>query len=102
MSSKKPSLLRQWLDIKHEEAMTHKALRLMKKQEWSVEFLTALLMRAANTLHRPLEMTIASPSGVKVTIKSTEVESNTFNDDNIFNHLDDEMRIKAFIERVNR
>jgi len=98
---KQPSLFRQWLTIKHEQALTRKALRLLKKQEWSVDFLTALLIRAANIMNRPLQMTIASPSGIKVSVNTIDTPTSTYRDDSIFNHLDDETRIQAFINEVN-
>lgn len=100
--AKEPSLLRQWLNIQHERALTRKALRLCAKQEWSVEFLTALLIKAANIMHRPLEMEIRSPNGVSITVRSVDApESAAFRDDSIFNHLDNEAMVQAFLRQVN-
>lgn len=97
------SILKQWLEIQQERAKTHKALRLLTKQEWSVEFLTALLIRASNVVHRPLEMTIVHKNGMSIRINTIDTsESSTYRDDSIFNHLDDELKVRQFIEEVNR
>lgn len=86
-------------EIMHERAKTHKALRLLSKQEWSVEFLTAMLVRAANITQQPLEMTISNGQQ-SLRISTLTKTNNAFNDDDIFNHLDDENKIKQFMEQV--
>lgn len=99
---KEPSFIHQAWELFTERYRTRKALRLLSKQEWSVEFLTALLVRAANMAHRQLEMTITNNSTVvKVNTIDTPM-SGTYRDDSIFNHLDDTLRVNQFINEVNR
>lgn len=84
-----------------ERQKVHKAMRILSTQEWSLEFLTALLVRAANIAGKPLEMQIVSPNGVRYIVRSQGAEvPQALQDDDIFNHLDDENRIKAFMEQV--
>ena len=40
---KEPSLLRQIIAIHYEQTRRAKALRILKKQTWSIEFLSTLL-----------------------------------------------------------
>jgi hypothetical protein len=79
----------------------HKALRILNKQTWSVEFLTALLVRAANASHQQLAMTITGPGGIAVHINTIDDNAPALQDDNVFNHLDDDVYIKQFMESIN-
>jgi len=99
---KDKSLLRQFIEIQHERWMTRRALRILSKQTWSVDFLTALLIRAANTMHRPLEMQVHGPYGVIATVRTTEAINEVYRDESIFNHLDDEMKVRNFINEINK
>ena len=100
---KPPSFLRQLIDLHIERQKTRKALRILSQQEWSVDFLTAMLIRSANLAHRPLEMTIYSKNGTAIKINTIDTPtSSVFTDDSIFNHLDNELKMKQFIEGVNK
>ena len=99
---KQPSFLRQFIDLQIERQKTRRALRLLSKQEWSVDFLTALLIRAANVAHQPLEMTIINNN---TQLKISTVDNpgvSAYRDDSIFNHLDDELKVRQFIAEANR
>jgi hypothetical protein len=98
---KKHSFFREAWILAVERAQTRKALRLLSKQEWSVDFLTAMLLRAANLAHRPLQMTITHKD-TSITIRTTDELSTSYKPDNIFDHLDDDLRIRQFIAEVNR
>jgi hypothetical protein len=80
----------------------HKALRALSKQEWSVEFLTALVIRAARISRQSMELEIISPMGQRIIIRSTDTPPSALPDDNIFNHLDDEVKMQEFMREVNR
>jgi hypothetical protein len=80
----------------------HKALRMLSKQEWSVEFLTALVIRAARISRQSMELEIVSPMGQRIIIRSTDTPPSALPDDNIFNHLDDEVKMQEFMREVNR
>jgi hypothetical protein len=87
--------------IMKERAAVHKALRLLNKQEWSVEFLTSMLLKASKANNsQALEMTIVSPLGAKIIINTRDKQPPLELDDSIFNHLDDELRIKQFMDSL--
>lgn len=94
-------MIKKIIDIYYERAQTRKALRLLNKQTWSVEFLTALLSKAAKINGKHLEMEIVSKDGVRLLVRTTDalVENN---DDNIFNHLDDDIKINQFMNELRR
>jgi hypothetical protein len=85
-----------------ERYRTRKALRLLSKQEWSVDFLTALLIRAARLSKQAMEMELVSSAGQRLIIRLTDRPPARLPDDDIFNHLDDEAKLQAFMREVNR
>jgi hypothetical protein len=99
-----PSFIKQAFTLAYERAQTRKALRLLAKQDWSVDFLTAMLIRASNQAGRPLEMSITGPSGstIRMNTIDTTPSNQAYRDDSIFNHLDNELKIRQFIDGVNK
>ena len=86
-----------------ERCKTKKALRILNKQEWSIEFLTAMLIRASRITGQPLEMTIVGPGSVAVQINTMDnPQSAVYRDESIFNHLDDDLKIQSFINQVSK
>lgn len=102
MKNKEPSLLRQLIEIHYEQAQRRKALRILNKQEWSVEFLEALVVHAAKELKRNIVVTVTSPAGHKLEIKSVEGTNRYDASDDIFNHLDDQAAVERFIRENSR
>ncbi len=98
---KEPSLFRQIIAIHYEQARRRKALRLLEKQHWSVDFLSTLLLKSARMLGTSLELTIMSPDGVgmKITAKDLKTDDGRIDDSDIFNHLDDQTAVNSFIAR---
>jgi hypothetical protein len=95
--------LKQAWDIAVERQKVHKALRLANKQMWSVEFLTALMQKAAKHYGTQLEMELVSPEGTRLVIRTSDaVNRSQYTDDDILNHLDDEVRIQQFLAQVQR
>jgi len=97
---KEPSLLRQVIAIHFEQCRRRKAMRLLTKQEWSIDFITLLLIKAAKLSAQGINLEITSPSGIKMSISTTDavLRGNELNDDDdIFNKLDDSAAIDAFI-----
>lgn len=93
-------LLKSIVEIHREQVKARKALELLKKQEWSVDFLTALIVKAAKANGSPLELTVTSPNGIQLKVNSyNQVKDNLRDDDDIFMHLDDEAAINDFIRR---
>jgi hypothetical protein len=85
-----------------ERCRIHRALRILSKQEWSVEFLTALLIRASHVSKQQLEMSISGPNGVHFTVRTTDTNtSKTLRDDSIFDHLDDERKIQEYMRTLS-
>jgi hypothetical protein len=89
-------------EVLKERYKTRKAMRLLCKQEWSVDFLTALLIRAARISKQNLELELVSPLGQRIIIRSTDPAPRALADDSIFDHLDDEAKLQAFMREVNR
>jgi hypothetical protein len=85
-----------------ERGKIHRALRLMNKQTWSVEFLTALLYRASKTYNTQLEMEIVSKDGVKLVVRTTDTNKTQYKDDDILQHLDDEVKVSQFISLMQK
>ena len=101
MKDKEPSLLRQIVAIHYEQAKRRKALRILSKQEWSVEFLEYLVLHAAKDLKQHIIISVTSPGGHKFEIKSVDSETKLDNDYDIFNHIDDDVAVNKFIRDHN-
>lgn len=96
-------ILKDVVRIRAEQAKRRKALRILNKQEWSVEFMEYLCEHAAKVLNKDVEMEIESPAGHKLRIKSiANHASSMMADDDIFNHLDDEAAVDRFIRENSR
>ena len=101
--NKEPGLLKQIIAIKFEQAKRRKALRILNKQEWSVEFMEYLCEHAAKVLNRDVEIEIESPMGHKLRVKSVANHAvNLMSDDDIFNKLDDDAAVAQFIREHGR
>jgi hypothetical protein len=92
--------LKELWSLKVQWAQTQKALHLLSKQSWSVEFLTALLVRAAKMYGSPIEMQLFDKDGRSIVIRVPEREDTKFKDDDIFQHLDDDVKIRQFMEQI--
>lgn len=101
---KEPSLLRKVIEIHYEQARRRKALRILQKQSWSIDFLSTLLLKSARMLGSPLELTIVSPENIacKITAKDLTTDDGKIDDTDIFNHLDDQAAVNDFIYRHRR
>lgn len=100
VKNKQPSLLRQIVSIHFEQAKRRKALRILNKQEWSVEFLEYLVMHAAQQLNNNIVIEVESPEGRKMRISSVNLKTDTAAlDSDILNKLDDQAAVEAFIQK---
>lgn len=99
--NKEPSLFRQIVAIHYEQAKRRKALRLLERQHWSVDFLSTLLLKSAKMLGTSLQLTIISPDDVKlvITAKDLKTDDGRIDDMDIFNHLDDSTAVNDFIAK---
>lgn len=98
---KEPSLFRQIITIHYEQAKRRRALRILEKQHWSVDFLSTLLLKSAKMLGTSLQLTIISPDDVKliITAKDLKTDDGRIDDSDIFNHLDDQTAVNDFIAK---
>lgn len=102
-TKKEPGVLKQVLAIRYEQAKRRKALRLLEKQTWTVEFLTELLYKAANMKQQNLEMTIHNKNGQVITVLAKPgMYSDISDSDDIFDRLDDEAAVERFIRENSR
>ena len=101
---KEPSLFRKIVEIQWEQARRRKALRLLQKQVWSVDFLSTLLLKSAKMLGTSLELTVISPNNevLKITAKDLKQDDGRIDDTDIFNHLDDQTAVNDFIYRHSK
>lgn len=99
---KEPTLFSKLITIYYEQAKRRRALRLLNKQSWSVEFLTELLVKASrhSNIEDGITMSITSRNGTVLTINSKNALRNSkYSDDDILNKLDDDTAINDFIAR---
>ena len=103
---KEPTLLRKLIDIHYEQARRRKALRLLEKQSWSIDFLSMLLVKAGKSLGHGVQLEITDKNGVKLRLtydQAARADSNVqlSADTDIFNRLDDSAAVEDFIMRHN-
>lgn len=95
---KQPSLFRQMIAIHYEQAKRRKALRQLAKAEWSMEFLTQVVVNAAKSLKQDIVIELETKQGHKMKISSIKGSSGALEtDDSIFNKLDNEVAVQQFI-----
>ena len=100
---REPSLFRQIVAIHYEQAKRRKALRILEKQEWSVDFLSMLIVRSAKMYGSPLTMEIVSKGGHKLVLSSVRSDNMVQDpEDSIFNKLDDKAAVEKFILEHSR
>ena len=97
--NREPSLLRKLIDIHHEEAMAKRAMRLLSKQEWSVDFLCYLCGKAAKLSGSPVEISVKSPAKQEVVIRSVDMAKLDQMDESILDRLDDAAAVESFIKK---
>lgn len=100
MSKKEPSLLHKLIDIHFEQCKRRKALRNLQKLEWSVDFLSLIVSKAAKNLGKNISFTITNKDGIKLEV--TRVSDNIAKideSDDIFDQLDNDAAVDDFIRR---
>lgn len=100
--AKEPSLLRKLVEIHWEQMKQRRHIRQLSRQVWSFEFLCAMLERSGRLLGHNIQLEIVNKDSQKIiltyqdAVKTADVEKF---DDNIFNHLDDQMAVEKFIRQ---
>ena len=98
---KEPSVLRKMVEVLYEDVKRRKALRLLSKQAWSLDFLSMALVKAGRHLNENLVMVITDRNGVKLELRYDDVKDRA-EDDNVFMHLDDDDFVERFIRENAR
>lgn len=93
---KEPSVLRKMIDVLWEDVKRRKAIRLLERQSWGLDFLSMALQRAGRGLENGLVMVITDRNGVKLELRYEDVKDRS-DDGNVFMHLDDDTFVERFI-----
>lgn len=103
---KKPkelSLFRKIVEIHYEQAKRRKAMRILEKQAWSLDFIVQMFIKAGKVLSDGVILEITDKNGVTMRLtydqakkRSTAVDSP---DDDIFNKLDDDTAVDDYIRK---
>lgn len=102
MDKQEVSVIKQLIAIRYEQAKRRKALRILEKQEWSLDFLTLLLTKSAKAVNAPMTLIVENTNGQKFTLTADGSKLDVVDDDDIFNHLDDEAAVQSFITKNSR
>ena len=84
------------IDVLWHDAQRRKAIRLLERQSWGLDFLSMALQRAGRGLENGLVMVITDRNGVKLELRYEDVKDSA-NDGNVFMHLDDDTFVERFI-----
>ena len=104
-NDKPKSLLRKFIEVAWEQSQRRKALNILAKQEWSVDFLTYLLVKASRIQQKELELVVTNKDGATLRIISSKVSEAVRSldpTDDILNHLDEPDVVEAYIRRNGR
>lgn len=96
-SRKEPSLLRQVIEVYYERALQKKAIRILSKQKWSLEFLEYLVKHAANTSSSGIEIEITDIEGRKIKVSAMKNTDGSVDKSDILSRLDDPVAVQRFI-----
>ena len=103
--NREPSLFRKLITIYHEQAMRRKALRILAKQTWSFDFLSAMLIRAGKSLGSGIQLEIKNIDGQVITLKYDKAAgsaADTRYEADILNNLDNNAVVEEFIKQHSR
>ena len=98
---REPSVLRKMVEVLWEDARRRKALRLLERQAWGLDFLSMALARAGRHSDGGLVMTITDRNGARMELRYEDVKDRA-DDDNVFMHLDDDSFVERFIAANSR
>ena len=98
---KEPSVLRKMVEVLWEDAKRRRALRLLERQSWSLDFLSMALVKAGKHLDEGLVMVITDRNGARMELRYEDARGR-LEEDNVFMHLDDELFVERFIAANSR
>lgn len=95
---KTTSLLRQVIEIHYEQAKRRRAVRQLEKAEWSLDFLSLAVRKAALELKHDISIELVTAGGHRMILSSLKFAGEKYvADDDIFNKLDDTAAVEKFI-----
>lgn len=96
--SREPSLFKKLINIYYEQAKRRKAIRVLAKQTWSLDFLAMVLVKAGRLAGEGVQIEIKNGNQSLLFTYNKALQHDTSAlDDNIFNHLDDDIAVQQFI-----
>ena len=100
---KELSLFRKIVEIHYEQAKRRKALRILEKQVWSLDFIIQIFIKAGKVLSDGVILEITDKNNVtmRLTYDQAKQRSTAVNspDDDIFDKLDDDTAVDDYIRR---
>ena len=103
--SREPSVIRKVIAVLWEDAKRKRALRLLARQSWSLDFLSMALVKAGQHLGEGIAIAIENRDGTKITLTydaATRSRAVQDMDDSVFMHLDDDLAVERFIRENSR
>ena len=98
---REPSVLGKVMSILHEEALRRKAVRRLERQAWSLDFITACLVKAGRVLGDGVMITVTNRDGMKLEMRYEDYKDMA-TEDNVFMRLDDDSFVEKFIRENAR
>ena len=102
---KEPGVLGKVARALYEDAMRRRAIRILERQAWGLEFLSMALVKAGRHLGEGLALAIENRDGTRIVLTYDDAlrsESVKAMDESIFMHLDDELAIERFVRENSR
>lgn len=92
-------------DVLYEDAKRRKAIRVLEKQAWGLEFLSLALVKAGRYMGEGISLFITDKNGVRMELRYDDARRSDAVkdlDDSILMHLDDDAAIERFIRHNAR
>lgn len=104
-AKREPGVFRKIAYALYEDAKRRRALRILERQAWSLDFLSLALVRAGRYLGDNIALHIVNKDGARIELtygsaKSNDIVQNL--DTSIFMHLDDDLAVDRFIAENSR
>ena len=90
-------LIKKIIAIEYERYKIHKAMRILQKQEWSVEFLAMVLRKAVDNGMTTRGVSLEIRNGNNAIVMKVEDKVKELASESIFDQLDNTAAVNAFI-----
>lgn len=102
---REPGVVRKMIAVLYEDAKRKRALRLLERQAWGLEFISMALVKACQHVGEGLVLTIVNKDGGKIMLDydaARRTEGAGEMDSSIFMRLDDDLAVERFIRENSR